>query len=225
VDFAKTPVLQTVLCYCCHARLNKEGKMLRHRRITGRGSSQLLRRCGEDSGAELVEAAFALPLLLTLLLGIFWMGRAYDIYETITRAAREGVRYAVLPSCASCSPANQVTDVYTAAGTTASPACIGSIGNSTYEFTNYVAPSLLASSLDPNNQVLQQTYCQQAVVMNPTSPAAAQECGIQISFKYPVLFAIPFTSLNATTIDIPTSVTMRMENQPFDSSTGLPTCP
>jgi hypothetical protein len=157
-----------------------------------------------------------------LLLGIFWMGRAFNVYETITRAAREGARYAVLPSCATCSPANGVADTYTSAGTSTSTACIG---NPTYEFTNYVSPVLTADGLDPNNKELQNTYCQQAVVMNPTSPAAAQVCGIQISFKYQVQLAIPFTSLNATTIDIPTSVSMRMENQPFNNSTGLPTCP
>src|SRR5690348_3478710 len=56
----------------------------------------------EENGAELTEAALVLPILLTLLLGIFWMGRAYMVYETITRAAREGARYEVLPSCSSC---------------------------------------------------------------------------------------------------------------------------
>jgi Flp pilus assembly protein TadG len=201
---------------------NKEGEMAACRNRKAPITVRLLRNCQEDSGAELVEAAFVMPILLMLLLGIVWMGRAYDVYETITRAAREGARYAVLPSCASCSPANQMTSTYTTAGTTNSPACLS---GTTYEFTNYVAPSLLASHLDPNNTVVQQTYCQQAVVMNPTSPAAAQQCGVQVSFKYPVHFAIPFTSLNATTINIPTSVTMRMENQPFDSSTGDPSCP
>lgn len=188
----------------------------------GRVAARLLRKWQEDSGAELVEAAFVMPILLMLLLGIVWMGRAYDVYETITRAAREGARYAVLPSCATCNPQNQMTSTYTTAGTTSSPACLS---GTTYEFTNYVAPSLLASHLDPNNTVVQQTYCQQAVVMNPTSPAAAQQCGVQVSYKYPVHFAIPFTSVNATTINISTSVTMRMENQPFNNSTGNPSCP
>jgi Flp pilus assembly protein TadG len=192
------------------------------RDITRRLSARSVRNWEEDSGAELVEAAFVLPLLLMLLLGIFWLGRAYDVYETITRAAREGARYAVLPSCATCNPANQMTETYASAGTTKSPACISS---PTYEFTNYVAPSLLASHLDPNNKVVQQTYCQQAVVMNPTSDSSSQQCGIEVSFKYPIQIAIPFTSLNATTINIPTSVTMRMENQPVDNSTGQPTCP
>ena len=158
-----------------------------------------------------------------LMMGIFWLGRAYNVYETITRAAREGARYAVLPSCATCNPgANQMMETYTSAGTAGSPACVS---NPTYEFTNYVASSLLASHLDPQNTVVQQTYCQQAVVMNPTSDSSSRQCGIEVSFKYPLQLAIPFTSLNATTINIPTSVTMRMENQPVDGSTGQPSCP
>src|SRR5260370_15672691 len=58
------------------------------------GSFCNLRRRGER-GAELVEMAFALPILLTLLLGIIWFARAYNIYETMTRAARAGARVAV----------------------------------------------------------------------------------------------------------------------------------
>ena len=196
--------------------------MVSCRNLRSRVTARLVRKWPQDSGAELVEAAFVLPLLLMLLLGIVWLGRAYNVYETITRAAREGDRYAVLPSCATCNPANQMTETYTSAGTTNSPACIS---NPTYEFTNFVAPSLLASHLDPNNNVVQQTYCQQAVVMNPTSDASSQQCGIEVSFEYPLQLAIPFTSLNASTISIPTSVTMRMENQPVDASTGQPTCP
>ncbi|HKT11893.1 MAG TPA: TadE family protein [Terriglobia bacterium] len=196
--------------------------MAASRNFRSRIAARFARRWAEDSAAELVEAAFVLPLLLMLMLGIFWLGRAYNVYETITRAAREGARYAVLPSCATCNPANQMTETYTSAGTTSSPACLS---NPTYEFTNYVATSLLASHLDPNNTVVQQTYCQQAVVMNPTSDTSSQQCGIEVSFDYPLQLAIPFTSLNATTISIPTSVTMRMENQPVDGSTGQPTCP
>ena len=180
---------------------------------------RLRRKWKEDSGAELVEAAFVLPVLLMLLLGIVWLGRAYNVYETISRAAREGVRYAVLPSCATCSPANTMSESYTSAGTATSPACIG---NPTNEFTNYVSPSLLASGLDPSYV---QNFCQQAVVINPTSDASSQQCGVQISFQYPVQLAIPFTSLNATSFNISTSVTMRMENQPIDPVDGTPSCP
>ena len=64
----------------------------------GRVLLRLRRARDEERGAELFEFALVVPVLLALLLGVFWMGRAYNVYETITRAAREGVRYAVLPS-------------------------------------------------------------------------------------------------------------------------------
>ena len=41
-------------------------------------------------GAEIAEAAVVLPLLFMMLFGIYWFGRAYNIYATINHAAREG---------------------------------------------------------------------------------------------------------------------------------------
>lgn len=190
------------------------------RTLLGKTCVRVVTNWKDEAGAELLEAALVLPVLLMLLLGIVWLGHAYNVYETITRAAREGARSAVLPSCATCgTPPNAMEEAYTTAGTSTAPACIS---NPTYEFTNYVSPSLSSDGLNPSSVI---NYCQQAVVMNPTSDPSAQQCGIEISFKYPVQLAIPFTSLNTTTIDIPTSVTMRMENQPFNNSTGSPTCP
>jgi hypothetical protein len=81
---------------------------------------------------------------------------------------------------------------------------------------------LASAALDPKSV---KNYCQQAVVLNPTGDPSAQVCGVQISFEYPLQLLIPFTSLNASTINIPTSATMRMENQPFDPTTKAPACP
>src|SRR5712692_9123683 len=68
-----------------------------------RASRRLVR---SERGAELVEAALVFPLLLALIVGGFWLGRAYNIYESMTRAAREGARFALAPSCATCVPSN-----------------------------------------------------------------------------------------------------------------------
>src|SRR5579862_6687003 len=59
----------------------------------------------EERGAEVVEFAFVVPLLLSLLIGIVWAGRAYNVHETVTRAAREGARAAVAPTCFGCGSA------------------------------------------------------------------------------------------------------------------------
>jgi Flp pilus assembly protein TadG len=57
-------------------------------------------RAWDSSGAEIAEAAIVLPLVFMLLLGIYWFGRAYNIYATITYAAREGARAATASSSA-----------------------------------------------------------------------------------------------------------------------------
>jgi Flp pilus assembly protein TadG len=45
----------------------------------------------------MVETAIALPILLVLMVGIFEVGRAYETWQVLTNAAREGARIAVLP--------------------------------------------------------------------------------------------------------------------------------
>lgn len=50
-----------------------------------------------EKGAELVEMAFVILLFMVLMIGVFEFGRAYNIYQNITNAAREGARFAVAP--------------------------------------------------------------------------------------------------------------------------------
>src|ERR1700722_10388802 len=57
----------------------------------------------ETAGAEIAEAAVVLPLLFLLLFAIIWFARAFNIYSTVTTAAREGARFAARPSCATCT--------------------------------------------------------------------------------------------------------------------------
>jgi Flp pilus assembly protein TadG len=47
-----------------------------------------------ERGANLVEFALVLPLLLLMLVGVADLGRAFTTYIAITNAAREGARYA-----------------------------------------------------------------------------------------------------------------------------------
>ncbi len=49
-------------------------------------------------GAALLETAIALPLVLLVSVGIFEFGRAFQTWQVITNAAREGARVAVLPN-------------------------------------------------------------------------------------------------------------------------------
>lgn len=60
--------------------------MIRNARSVGRG----------EGGQALVEFALVLPLLLALVIGVFEFGRAWNAYQVLTDAAREGARNAVL---------------------------------------------------------------------------------------------------------------------------------
>jgi Flp pilus assembly protein TadG len=51
-----------------------------------------------ERGSAMIEAAISLPILLVLMVGIFEVGRAYQTWQILTNAAREGARMSVSPS-------------------------------------------------------------------------------------------------------------------------------
>lgn len=57
-----------------------------------------LKRWRSEEGAELVEFALVVPMLLLVVLGIAEFGFIFQRYEVLTNAAREGARMAVLPN-------------------------------------------------------------------------------------------------------------------------------
>ena len=55
-------------------------------------------RARREEGAALIETAFTLPIMLLVCVGILEFGRAYQTWQVITNASREGARVAVLPA-------------------------------------------------------------------------------------------------------------------------------
>jgi Flp pilus assembly protein TadG len=147
-------------------------------------------------GAELVEMAFVLPILLTLLIGIFWAARAYNIYETITRAAREGARAAVVRSCSACGNTLQSVN-------TVENAVLDSLTASSIDTTKVQIPAGCSGNLSSK-------ICYQRDL--PLNASTPQELGVGVGLTYPFQFNLPFTSVNLTTVNIPTTVQMREEN-------------
>ena len=167
------------------------------------------------AGAEIAETAVVLPLLFTVLLGVFFFGRAYNIYGTITQAAMQGARAAVASSCATCTNQAPTADQIA---------------------TNVVAPVLQASHLDPARvQVLTPAACacgtpspcgtpvacdgagtsatpaicvQQNV--NISGSGGTAQCGTSVAFQYPYGFNLPFQSF---TLNLKATAQMRVENQ------------
>jgi Flp pilus assembly protein TadG len=166
------------------------------------------------AGAEIAETAVVLPLLFTILLGIFFFGRAYNIYGTITQAAMQGARSAVAPTCATCTNTTLTADQIA---------------------TNVVAPVLQASHLDPARvQVLTPAACACGTVacgspvacdpagvsatpsicvqqnVNLSTSGGASQCGTSVAFQYPYGFNLPFQSF---TLQMKATAQMRGENQ------------
>ncbi len=54
------------------------------------------RRLASSTGQSIVEVAIAMPILLGLVIGIFEFGRAWNVRQVTTNAAREGSRLAVI---------------------------------------------------------------------------------------------------------------------------------
>ena len=51
-----------------------------------------------ERGNALIETAITMPILLLLMVGIFEIGRAYETWQVLANAAREGARMSVVPN-------------------------------------------------------------------------------------------------------------------------------
>jgi hypothetical protein len=185
-----------------------------------------------EAGSDLAEAALVLPLMFTILLGIFWFGQAFSIYGTITHAAREGARAAVAPACSTCSGANDPTqNAYNAIKSALQAAkldpaklqqpspppglCI--CGSSSTNCTGRSAVS--CDPLRPEicvqgvSRARRGPIDQDNVQLSTTSGGGAGVCGISVSFQYPYKFWLPGTSLNKRQILLPAQAEMRVETQ------------
>ena len=85
----------------------------------GRRASPLARRRAfgsavrNDRAQALVETALVLPLLLLLIVGLFDVGRAVWLSNTLATAVREGTRYGVVHGALSGSPTGPGSATYT----------------------------------------------------------------------------------------------------------------
>ena len=67
----------------------------------------MMKRFRNQRGAALIETAITIPLVLLVSVAIFEFGRAYQTWQVLTNAAREGARVAVLEAYTD----TQVTDI------------------------------------------------------------------------------------------------------------------
>jgi Flp pilus assembly protein TadG len=76
------------------------------------------RRLLGERGTAIVETALTLPILLLVSVGIFEFGRAYQTWQILTNATREGARIAVLPGMPAGAPQARTLQYMQAGGLT-----------------------------------------------------------------------------------------------------------
>src|SRR5689334_4324846 len=104
---------------------------------------RILSWLSQDRGAQIAEFAAVVPMLLVVIFGILWFGRAFNIYTTVNHAVRAAAQAATLHQCATCASGTP-TDIETAV----------------------VDPILRASSLDPT---LKRDFSVDPVVISSTT--------------------------------------------------------
>ena len=83
--------------------------------------SNVTRTRNGEQGQALIEMAIALPLLLLVTMAAVEFGRAYQHWQVLTNAAREGARMAVLPGITDANVKDRVT-TYMTSGQLSTPA-------------------------------------------------------------------------------------------------------
>jgi hypothetical protein len=157
----------------------------------------------DERAAEIVEMAFVMPLLVTLLVGVFWAARAYNAYETVTLAAREGARVAVAPTCFGCGSNGAFLSSSGCSGTSCCQ-----VSGSTDAIDAAVMSSLAASNLCLSGETVAIT--QHSQLGDDISGSSTQWTIVTVT--YPFQFLLPFTSVNMTTVHI--SATAQMVEEP-----------
>jgi hypothetical protein len=177
-------------------------------------SNQLKRLRTETSGQEIAEAAVVLPIAFLVLLAIFWFGRAYNVYATVTHAAAEGARVAASSTCATCTNIPQTDAAVVAQITSILKADNLDIGQiQPYAPPAYAVRPPGACDALVNNVLI----CRGVLLNNPTTAQtcttaptnAPAACGAMVSFKFK--FSFPFTT-SFQLMQIPAAGEARVED-------------
>jgi hypothetical protein len=178
----------------------------------------------DTSASEIAEFAAVLPILLMILIGIFWFGQAFRIYGTITHAAREGARAAAAPICATCAGSNNpAQNAWSAVQTALNAANL----NPAQASQPTVLPPVYTCVAGAGSQQAtcdgsQANICVQGtnganagslVYLSTSAGGGAGTCGISVSFQYPYSFGLPGASIGNTTIYLRAQAEMRSETQ------------
>jgi Flp pilus assembly protein TadG len=176
-------------------------------------TKQIARKLRCTDGAEILEAAIVLPVVLLLLLGIVWFGRAFNIYSTISHAAQQGAITAAretggtsdLPVAATAD--TEVMKVLNASNLDSAQiqqweANNPDPANPTIQSCPDPAPPFSCALTTHNIWVCS------SVLLDSTTKL----CGTLVSFRYKFKSYLPFSSLNLQPVILSAQAQSRMEN-------------
>ena len=118
------------------------------------------KRMRSERGAALVEAAMIMPMIMLLSVGIFEFGRAYQTWEVLTNAAREGARIAVLDGTSDADIRSRVNQYLGVGGLASQPD-----GNITIDHT----VDFTGDPTGPKGSLVQISYPFDFMVLNPVA--------------------------------------------------------
>ncbi len=114
-----------------------------------------MKRLKSQRGTALLEAAITVPIVLLICVGIFEFGRAYQTWQVLTNASREGARLAVIPGSTDTDVRARVNQYLTGGG-------LSSLADS-----NIVLNRTVAFTATATGSSVQVNYPFQFMVLNP----------------------------------------------------------
>jgi TadE-like protein len=161
-----------------------------------------------ESGQELAEAAIVLPILFLILLAIFWFGRAFNVGSTIDRAAREGVKAAGRPTCATCGnalPSSSQVVAQVASVLSADNLYISRVKPYSPPFACIANPLPNCTPPGSNNNVqictgVPITCGNVPCASPPTACGPSAELGVRVSFAYETPLPLTIANISVVTI-------------------------
>jgi len=176
----------------------------------------------DTRGTEIAETAVILPLLLIILIAVFWFGQAFRIYGTLTHAARQGARAAVAPACATCAATTPNQNATTAVKNAMTAAHLNT--EQLVPLANWTPPQLFVCGTSAVQQcdpiVNSVNVCVQTNVQLSSPSMGSGTCGTSVSlrYKYGYRFNLPCwpqpcTALDLSNLKLPGQAQMRLETQ------------
>ena len=123
-------------------------------------------RLKSERGAELIEMALILPLLLLILVGISDFGFLFSRYEVLTNAAREGARLAVLTGYNTADVQTRVC-AYLATGGVPTTNCTTGTGNPVIGVSNVTVTLPTPGTAPVPAKQVQLTYTHNFMFIGP----------------------------------------------------------